>query len=128
MLKKAINGLKKLSKSEITELKTIRKPSPAVYTLMQCVCIIMDVPPKKVKRVGELIKYDDDWWQPATSNKVLNNFQLVDILSNHNPENLNEDIMLKLDKASSAPEFNADNIKKASKAAQGKQNHEDSLS
>ena len=85
--------MKKLTKSEITELKTIRRPSPAVYTLMQCVCIIMDVPPKKVKVPGELVKYTDDWWQPATSNKVLNNFQLVDILSNHNPEDLTMDIM-----------------------------------
>ena len=61
-LKKAINGLKKLTKGEITELKTIKKPSPAVYTLMKCVCIIMNVPPKKVKVPGELIKYEEDWW------------------------------------------------------------------
>jgi hypothetical protein len=33
-LKKAINGLKKLSKAEITELKSIRRPSKAVYSLM----------------------------------------------------------------------------------------------
>ena len=85
--------MKKLSKAEITELKTIKRPSQALYTLMQCVCIIMNIPPKKVKVPGELVKYEEDWWQPATSNKVLNNFQLVDILSNHNPEDLTVEIM-----------------------------------
>jgi dynein heavy chain, axonemal len=33
-LKEAINGLKKLSKAEITELKAIKRPSQAVYTLL----------------------------------------------------------------------------------------------
>lgn len=74
LLKKAINQLKKLTKSDITEIKTIKKPSVALYTLMQCVCIIMEVPPKRVKCKGELAKYEEDWWAPATSNKVLNNF------------------------------------------------------
>jgi hypothetical protein len=41
---------------------------------MQCVCIIMRVPPKKIRAKGELTKYEDDWWSAATSNKVLNNF------------------------------------------------------
>jgi len=33
-LKEAINGLKKLSKAELTELKSIKKPTKCVYTLM----------------------------------------------------------------------------------------------
>ena len=124
MLKKAINGLKKLSKSEVGELKTIRRPSKAVYTLMHCVCIVMDVSPRKVKRPDELVKWDEDWWPPATGKEVLNDFRLVDRLSNYNPEDLNGDIMLKLEVAASDPDFTSTNIKKASKAAQGKHNHE----
>lgn len=73
-LKDAINGLKKLSKAEITELKAIKRPSQAVYTLLQCVCIIMDVPPRKIKRPDASGEYDEDWWAAATSSKVLNNF------------------------------------------------------
>ena len=64
-------------------------------------------------------KYEEDWWQPATSNKVLNNFQLVDILSNYNPENLTKEIMLKLDKATQSGELTLESIRKACKAAQG---------
>jgi hypothetical protein len=43
----------------------------------------------------------------------------VEILSNYNPEKLDRDIMLKLDKATAESEFNLDNMRKASKAAQG---------
>lgn len=86
MLRKAIQGLKKLSKNDVVELKTIKKPSKAVYTLMQCVCIILNVPPNKVKVEGDTARFEDDYWGPATSSKVLNNFSLIDILSNHDPE------------------------------------------
>ena len=55
LLKKAIKSLKKLSKGEITELKTIKKPTPAVYTLMKCVCILMDVAPERVKIPGDKV-------------------------------------------------------------------------
>lgn len=119
LLKKAIQGLKKLTKSDIVELKTIKKPSKAVYTLMQCVCIIMGVPPSRTKVEGETSRFEEDFWAPATSGKVLNNFQLVDILSNHDPEQLTVEIMQKLKRAQSDEDFNYEGIQKASKAAQG---------
>ena len=73
-LREAINGLKKLSKAEITELKTIKRPSQAVYTLLQCVCIIMDVPPRRIKKPDAPGEFEEDYWAAATSSKVLNNF------------------------------------------------------
>ena len=79
----------------------------------------MDIPPKREKIPGEIVKYVYDWWQPAISNKVLNNFSIVEILSNYNPEHMNKEIMIKLDKATKEEEFNLENIKKACKAAQG---------
>jgi dynein heavy chain len=89
MLKRAVAKLQKLTKSEITELKTIRKPSPAVYKLMECVCIIMEIPPKRVKIQGSVNEYQEDYWPSASSKQVLSNFQLIEILSNYNPERLN---------------------------------------
>jgi len=80
----------------------------------------MGVPPKKFKRDGDnSAKFEEDYWTPATSGKVLNNFQLVDILSNHDPELLTQEAMQKLKKAQSEEEFNFEMIQKASKAAQG---------
>jgi dynein heavy chain len=110
-LKKAIKGLRKLSKADLTELKSIRKPSMAVYTLMKCICILLDAPPKKVKTTGEKVNHiEDDYWQPATGKRVLNNFQLVEVLSSLNPENLSPEIMTKLDKAKDEEEFTYENI------------------
>lgn len=57
MLKRGVAKLQKLTKSELTELKTIRKPSPAVYKLMECVCIIMEIAPKRVKLAGSVNDY-----------------------------------------------------------------------
>tara|TARA_B110000285_G_C14585330_1_gene363999 strand:- start:103 stop:237 length:135 start_codon:yes stop_codon:yes gene_type:complete len=44
----------------------------------------------------------------------------VEILSNYNPEKLNKEIMLKLDKASANEVLKLPQIKKACTAAQGK--------
>ena len=41
---------------------------------MQSLCIILDIPPKRVKGKGDNAKFEDDYWSVATGNKVLNNF------------------------------------------------------
>jgi dynein heavy chain len=64
-LKAAINGLKKLSKGDLTELKTIKSPTPVVRSLMTCVCIILDVKPKLVKIPGKVNEFKEDWWATA---------------------------------------------------------------
>ena len=73
-LKASINSLKKLTKSEITELKSIKKPTPTIFILMKCVCILMGIVPKKFKnaKMGKI--NDDDWWGTATSKEVLGNY------------------------------------------------------
>ena len=43
----------------------------------------------------------------------------MDILSNYNPERLNQEIMIKLKHAQAHEEFNMENINKACKAAVG---------
>jgi dynein heavy chain, axonemal len=62
VLQDAINGLKKLSKGDITELKSIYKPTPCIYTLMQCVCIILNIEPRLAKKAGKDGKFEIDWW------------------------------------------------------------------
>ena len=118
-LKAAIHSLKKLTKSELTELKSIKKPTVTIYLLMQCVCILLGVPAKKAKHKTPMNKHEEDWWAAATSKEVLGNYQLVEILSNFNPERLDHDIMKQLDDVSSNKEFNLLNITKACEAARG---------
>ena len=105
----------------MSEIKSVKKPSKAILTLMTAVCIILGVEPKMVKREGAYAEYDEDWWTPATSSKVLGNGQLQDILASFDPgKQLTIGIMERLQEYTSDEEFNVTNIARASKAAQGK--------
>lgn len=48
-----------LYKADITELKTLHSPPSAVKLTMEVICILLQVPPKKLKDGGM------DYWQPA---------------------------------------------------------------
>jgi len=100
-----VNTLNKLSKAQMTEMKTIKIPSKAVLTLMTAVCVLMGVEPKMVKREGSYAQYDEDWWSSATSNKVLANTQLQDILTNFDPKKIDPETMRRLVKVTSNEEF-----------------------
>jgi dynein heavy chain len=118
-LKDAIVALKKLSKGDITELKSIKKPTKCVYTLIQCVCIVMNVEKKQAKKPGPDGKYHTDWWVTASSS-IFANMQLADTLGNFNPDTLTQDIVNTLLKARSEnKEFNEANMTKACTAAKG---------
>lgn len=41
---------------------------------MECVCIIMEIAPKRVKLAGSVNDYQEDYWPSASSKLVLNNF------------------------------------------------------
>ena len=119
-LQKAVNGLSKLTKAQMTEMKSMKIPSKAILTLMTGICIMLGVEPKMVKREGSYTQYDEDWWSSCTSSKVLANHQLQDILINFKSEKLDSQTMRRLDVVIKDEEFTLANITRASKAAQGK--------
>lgn len=43
MLEKALKALDSLTKNDITEVKSFAKPPPAVQTVMEAVCILLEV-------------------------------------------------------------------------------------
>ena len=63
-LEAAEKALKSLDKSDITEMKAMKKPSNAIKMTMAAVCVMMEVKPdKKVKDGDPRI---DPYWGPAT--------------------------------------------------------------
>ena len=86
-------------------MKTIKIPSKAVLTLLTAVCVLMGVEPKMVKREGKYTQYDEDYWSPSTSNKVLANTQLIDILSNFDPKKMDPETMRRVAKVTNNDEF-----------------------
>ena len=66
-------------------MRSIKKPSVAVLTLMTAVCILIGVTPKLVKRPDTYAKYDEDWWASTLSNKCLGDPKLQTKLINFDP-------------------------------------------
>ena len=116
-LRKSIAKMKRLTKVEMTELKSIKRPSPAVASMLKCVCVMLKVPPKKIKS-GDT--YTMDWWAAAASPKVLGNPQIIDKLAGFDPDNLDVEMMRKVKAVmDSTGDVNDANIGKACKAAKG---------
>jgi len=122
----AIESLKQLSKMELSELKTMRKPPKAIKLLMSAVCIVIGEDPTRVKsKDGQ--KYIDDYWPTATGKRVLGNPKLLDILTSYGQieeekldHNLNSDSMSKAEDILQNPDFEYKNIARACVAAKGK--------
>mmetsp|Transcript_12587 Transcript_12587/g.19597 ORF Transcript_12587/g.19597 Transcript_12587/m.19597 type:complete len:132 (+) Transcript_12587:1006-1401(+) len=95
----------------------IKKPSMAILMLLKGICIILDVEAKKIKKEGAYAEYEEDWWTPATSNKVLGNGRFTETLIGLDPEAFNEEQIARLQEVTEDPEFNVQAIKRASKAA-----------
>jgi len=97
----ALADLKKLSRPQLTEMKSIKKPSAAILSLMAGVCIVLGVAPKLVRKEGSYTDHDEDWWSSATSSKVLGSPQLLESLLHLQPAELTEERMQKLEQITS---------------------------
>lgn len=52
MLEAAEASLKALNKMDITEVKALKRPPPGVVLVIESICIIKKVKPKKVSRIS----------------------------------------------------------------------------
>jgi len=77
----------------------------------------LEVPPKRVLAVGDISKFEDDYWSVATGSKVLNNFQILEILSSYNPERITPEMLAKINKIQSTSKFSAESIKRSCRTA-----------
>lgn len=55
-LESAKDSLKRLSKLDISELKSLHKPPATVKLVIEAVCMILKVPPARYKKGGEFIE------------------------------------------------------------------------
>jgi dynein heavy chain len=96
----AVKALNSLSKSDITEVKSFAKPPPAVQTVMEAVCILLDHKP--------------DW---DTSKKLLGDSNFMQNLKEYDKDNIPEKSLKKVKKYVENPDMAVDVVKKVSKAA-----------
>eukprot|EP00599_Poterioochromonas_sp_BG-1_P008225 CAMPEP_0173135378 /NCGR_PEP_ID=MMETSP1105-20130129/1860_1 /TAXON_ID=2985 /ORGANISM="Ochromonas sp., Strain BG-1" /LENGTH=4194 /DNA_ID=CAMNT_0014047373 /DNA_START=78 /DNA_END=12662 /DNA_ORIENTATION=- len=116
-LEAAEKALKNLDKSDIVEMKAMKKPSNAIKMTMAAICIMLEVKPdKKVKDGDPRI---DPYWGPATK-ELLNDPRFLQRLQTYDRDNMDPDVVSKAKGFTDDPEFDPEVVaKKGSVAAAG---------
>jgi dynein heavy chain len=115
-LEAAVKALRTLKKSDITEVKAMKKPPDGVKLTMEAVCIMMSVKPKRVANPAGKGKIDD-YWEPAQ--KMLADSKFLEKLMKYDKDNIPVDIMEKVRPYSKRDDFQPPVVLKASVAAGG---------
>ncbi|KAL0272756.1 UNVERIFIED_CONTAM: hypothetical protein PYX00_005613 [Menopon gallinae] len=113
-LEAAERSLQALNKGDIGEVKALKTPPPGVITVIETICIIKGIAPKKIPgpRLGTKI---NDYWEPGK--KMMGDAgQFLASLLNFDKDSLNDDTIAKLEKYVNDPNFQPAKIIKVSKA------------
>lgn len=113
----AVKALKTLSKSDIVEVKAMKKPPPGVKLTMEAVCMMMKVKPKKIPNPEGRGKIDD-YWEPAQK-ELLGDPKFLNRLMEYDKDNIDASIVAKVSQFTLKDTFQPDVVKKASVAAAG---------
>ena len=99
-LKNAVKALDKLSKNDITEVKSFPKPPPAVQLVMEAVCILLSEKP--------------DW---STAKVILSDPSFMQRLKDFDKDNIDAKNLKKLQKYLTDPMMQTDAVRSVSTAA-----------
>mmetsp|Transcript_25185 Transcript_25185/g.84603 ORF Transcript_25185/g.84603 Transcript_25185/m.84603 type:complete len:2627 (-) Transcript_25185:45-7925(-) len=117
-LEGAIQALKSLSKSDIVEIKAMKKPPDAVKVVMEAVCLMCAVKPDKIKDPAGGNKKIDDYWGPAQKH-LLGDPRFLQSLMDYDKDNMNPSMVEKVQEYTAQDSFQFEAVKKASVAAAG---------
>ncbi|RLN75627.1 hypothetical protein BBJ28_00023466 [Nothophytophthora sp. Chile5] len=117
-LENAVKALQTLTKGDITEIKAMKKLPDGVKLVMEAVCIMMRVPPVKVKDPAGGTKKVNDYWGPAQKS-LLGETRFPQDLLEYDKDNFPVEAMEKMRPYAANPDFQAEKIRKASVAVSG---------
>ncbi|KAK2581766.1 hypothetical protein KPH14_002245 [Odynerus spinipes] len=114
MLDAAEESLRALNKSDITEVKAMKRPPVGVLLVIEAMCIVNDVKPNKLpgKLPGEKIL---DYWTPG-SQMLADAGHFLNMMVNFNRENITEEVINKLKPYINNPDFQPVKVIQVSKA------------
>jgi dynein heavy chain len=116
-LEAAEKALKNLDKSDITEMKAMKKPSNAIKMTMAAICVMLGVHPDKKCKEGD--PRIDPFWVPATK-ELLADPKFLQRLQGYDRDNMNPDVITEAKKFTDDPDFDPEVVaKKGSMAAAG---------
>ncbi|KAL6759980.1 dynein heavy chain 6 [Haematococcus lacustris] len=117
LLEAALSALNTLTKSDITEVKSMKSPPTAVKVVMEVVCIMLSVKPKKVNDPANPSRKMDDYWTPSQA--LLGDPTFMTKLQEYDKDNIPAVIITAVRPYLDKPEFSPELVQKASKAAFG---------
>jgi dynein heavy chain, axonemal len=120
-LEKAVRTIKSLKKSDLDEVKSMKKPPSKVKMTLEVICLMLGLEPRTVSDPQDLsIKYLDFW--PVALNILSHPKQLLLDLENYHMKHIECDNQLMLQITNeylSDPDFAPKAVRKASVACEG---------
>lgn len=113
-LDKALKSLESLSKNDIVEVKGLQKPPGGVRVVIESVCIMFQVKPRRVAAEDGKGKVDD-YWQDGKA-LLANPEKFLKSLFDYDKENIPEKVIKKIEPYCENPDFTPEAIKKVSVA------------
>ena len=117
MLESAIAALNTLTKSDITEVKALKNPPAVVKLVMEAVCHMLSMKPKRINDPNDPVRKIDDYWGPSQT--LLADGKFLDNLKAYDKDNIDPKIVTKIKPYIENPDFEPAVVKKASKACYG---------
>ena len=81
IMSNSIEGLLKVTKKQIEELKTMHKPITTIRVLMTAVCIILRIKPAVVYPKETNYEQTTDYWKSAVGPECLGNSHVIEALT-----------------------------------------------
>ena len=118
VLNAALAALDTIKPADIKLVQSFKNPPATIKTVMECICVFLEIKPTRVNDPGGSGKKIDDYWEP--SKQVLGKKDFVDSLKNYDKDNIKPKIIERIRKDyTSQEDFTPENAAKASSAAEG---------
>ncbi|XP_070694441.1 dynein axonemal heavy chain 7 [Pempheris klunzingeri] len=118
ILESALSALNTLTTQDITVVKSMKSPPPAVKLVMEAICILKGIKPDRVPDPSGSGKKVEDFWGPAK--KLLGDMRFLQSLHEYDKDNIPPNLMAIIrNKYITNPDFVPEKIRTASTAAEG---------
>ncbi|CAL8240697.1 unnamed protein product [Merluccius merluccius] len=118
ILESALAALNTLTNQDITVVKSMKSPPPAVKLVMEAICILKGIKPDRVPDPSGSGKKVEDFWGPAK--KLLGDMKFLQSLHEYDKDNISPTFIAVIrSKYVTNPDFVPEKIRTASTAAEG---------
>jgi dynein heavy chain len=109
--------MQQISKYDVAEIRTLQHPPKAIKLVLKAVCILLEVEP--IVKKNKKNEWKPSYWRAATSEKVLGDPNLPQVLVTFDRNKLTTETMGLIEDILSEADYTYENAHFASKAATG---------